>query len=115
MQELRTLPGWIKHKREKPLIEFETSDLKVFWNEAIKKTEKNLLESLCIWISKIVYYRKNVLSAVTLFGKTAGIKRFERMVGKAKYAFGERNSTNNEENQKEILKTLYRRNIKTAD
>ena len=50
LQELRTLPGWIKHKREKPLIEFETSDLKVFWNETIKKTEKNLLESLCIWI-----------------------------------------------------------------
>ena len=109
------MPGWIKHKREKPLIEFETSDLKVFWNETIKKTEKNLLESLCIWISKIVYYRRNVLSAVTLFGKTAGIKRFERMVGKAEYAFGERNSTNNEENQKEIKKTLYRRNIKTAD
>ena len=109
------MPGWIKHKREKPLIEFETSDLIVFWNEAIKKTEKNLLESLCIWISKIVYYRRNVLSAVTLFGKTAGIKRFERMVRKAEYTFGERNSTNNEENQKEIKKTLYRRNIKTAD
>ena len=26
----------------KPFIEFETSDLKVFWNETIKKTEVNL-------------------------------------------------------------------------
>ena len=36
--------------RKKPFIEFETSDLKVFWNETIKKTEENLLEALCIGI-----------------------------------------------------------------
>ena len=36
--------------RKKPFIEFETSDLKVFWNKTIKKTEDNLLETLCIGI-----------------------------------------------------------------
>ena len=36
--------------RKKPFLEFETSDLKVFWNEAIKKTEENLLEALCFGI-----------------------------------------------------------------
>ena len=38
------------HIRKKPFIEFETSDLKVFWNKTIKKTEENLLEPLCIGI-----------------------------------------------------------------
>ena len=36
--------------RKKPFLEFETSDLKVFGNETIKKTEENLLEALCIGI-----------------------------------------------------------------
>ena len=38
--------------RKKPFIEFETSDLKVFSNETIKKTEENLLEALCIGFVK---------------------------------------------------------------
>ena len=36
--------------RKKPFIEFESSDLKVFWNETTRKTEENLLEVLCIEI-----------------------------------------------------------------
>ena len=36
--------------RKKPFLEFEASDLKVFWNETIKKTEENLLEALYIGI-----------------------------------------------------------------
>ena len=40
--------------RKKPFIEFETSDLKVFWNETIKKTE-NLLEALCIGICERLF------------------------------------------------------------
>ena len=67
--------------RKKPFIEFETSDLKVFWNETIKKTEENLLEALCIGICEIVYHRRKVLGRVTLFGERAGIRRFERMAG----------------------------------
>ena len=35
---------------KKLFIEFGTSDLKVFWNETIKKTEETLLEALCIEI-----------------------------------------------------------------
>ena len=41
--------------RKKPFIEFETSDLKVFWKETIKKTEENLLEALCIGICKRLF------------------------------------------------------------
>ena len=41
--------------RKKPFIEFETSDLKVFWNEAIKKSEENLLEALCIGICERLF------------------------------------------------------------
>ena len=67
--------------RKKPFIEFETSDLKVFWNETIKKTEENLLEALCIGICEIVYHRRKVLGRVMLFGERAGIRRFERMAG----------------------------------
>ena len=40
---------------KKPFIEFETSDLKVFWNETIKKTEGNLLEALCIRICERLF------------------------------------------------------------
>ena len=36
--------------RKKLFIEFEASDLKVFWNETIRKAEDNLLEALCIVI-----------------------------------------------------------------
>ena len=41
--------------RMKPFIEFEASDLKVFWKETIKKTEENLLEALCIRICEILF------------------------------------------------------------
>ena len=41
--------------RKKPFIEFETSDLKVFWNKTIKKTEENLLEALCIGICERLF------------------------------------------------------------
>ena len=41
--------------RKKLFIEFETIDLKVFWNEAIKKTEENLLEGLCIGICERLF------------------------------------------------------------
>ena len=64
----------------------------MFWNDTIKKSEENLLEALSIGdLSNIVYYRRKVLGRVTLFGKTAVIRRFERMVGKGGCAFGERN------------------------
>ena len=39
----------------KPLIEFEKSNLKVFWNKTIKKTEENLLEALCIGICERLF------------------------------------------------------------
>ena len=41
--------------RKKLFIEFEISDLKVFWNETIKETEENLLEALCIGICKSLF------------------------------------------------------------
>ena len=41
--------------QKKPFIEFETSDLKVFWNETIKKTGENLLEVLCIGICERLF------------------------------------------------------------
>ena len=41
--------------RKKPFIEFETSDLKIFWNETIRKTEGNLLEALCIGICERLF------------------------------------------------------------
>ena len=41
--------------QKKPFIEFETSDLKVFWNKTIKKTEENLLEALCIGICERLF------------------------------------------------------------
>ena len=41
--------------RKKPFIEFETSDLKIFWNETIRKTEENLLEALCIGICERLF------------------------------------------------------------
>ena len=37
----------------------------------------------------MIYYRRKVLSGVTLFGKTTRIWRYERMVGKANCVFGE--------------------------
>ena len=40
---------------KKPFIEFETSNLKIFWNETIKKTEENLLEALCIRICERLF------------------------------------------------------------
>ena len=50
---------------------------------------------------KIVYYRRNALGGVTLFGKAPGIGRFERLVGKSGCAFGEINWTNIKEKEKE--------------
>ena len=50
---LRTFPGKIKHTEE--TVGFETSDTKVFWNETIKKTKKNLLEAVCIGISERLF------------------------------------------------------------
>ena len=41
--------------RKKPFIEFGTSDLKVFWNETIRKTEENFLEALCIGICERLF------------------------------------------------------------
>ena len=41
--------------QKKPFIEFETSNLKVFWNETIKKTEENLSETLCIRICERLF------------------------------------------------------------
>ena len=41
--------------RKKLFIEFETSDLKIFWNETIRKTEENLLEALCIGICERLF------------------------------------------------------------
>ena len=40
---------------------------------------------------KIFYYRRKVLGRVTLFEKAAGIRRFERMIGKACRVFIEGN------------------------
>ena len=40
---------------KKLFIESETSDLKVFWNETIRKTEENLLEALCIRICERLF------------------------------------------------------------
>ena len=50
---------------------------------------------------KVIYYRRKCLGGVTLFGKTAGIRRFESMVGKADCAYGEGNWKNNKEEEKE--------------
>ena len=36
--------------RKKPFIEFEIDELKVFWQETIVNTEKDLPEALCIGI-----------------------------------------------------------------
>ena len=47
--------------RKKPFIEFERSDLKVFWNKTIKNTEENLLESLCIGICERLFTVKEKL------------------------------------------------------
>ena len=41
--------------QKKRFIEFETNDLKVFWNETIKKTEENLLEALCIGVCERLF------------------------------------------------------------
>ena len=41
--------------QKKPFIEFETSDLKVFWNETIKKTDENILKALCIGICERLF------------------------------------------------------------
>ena len=40
---------------KKLFIEFGTSDLKVFWNETIKKIEETLLEALCIEICERLF------------------------------------------------------------
>ena len=48
------MPGRIKHT-EKPFIEFEAGDLKIFWHETIKKTKENLLETLCIEICERLF------------------------------------------------------------
>lgn len=65
--------------RKKPFILLQTGDLKVFWSEIIKKTQENLLEALCI---QIVYYQRKDIGKVLLHEKTAGIRRFERRIGK---------------------------------
>ena len=36
--------------RKKPFTEFESDDLKVFWQETLAKTERDLLEALCVEI-----------------------------------------------------------------
>ena len=41
--------------RKKPFIEFQTTNLKICWNETIKKTEENLLEALCIGICERLF------------------------------------------------------------
>ena len=41
--------------RKKPFIEFESDELKVFWNETIVNTEKDLLEALCVGISERIF------------------------------------------------------------
>ena len=41
--------------RKKPFIEFETSDVKVFWNETIKKAEESLLVGLCTEICERLF------------------------------------------------------------
>ena len=41
--------------RKKPFIEFKTSDLKVFWNETIKRSEENLLEALCTGVCERLF------------------------------------------------------------
>ena len=64
----------------KPFIEFETSHLKVFWNETIKKIEENLLEALCIgFCERLFTIEEKFWAELTLFGERAGIRRFERM------------------------------------
>ena len=45
----------IKHTEETVIIEFETSDLKVFWKETIKKAEENPLEALCIGLCERLF------------------------------------------------------------
>ena len=40
--------------QKKSFIEFETSDLKVFWNETIK-TDENLLKALCVEICERLF------------------------------------------------------------
>ena len=89
------MPGRIKFIEE-TVYRIWDKWFKVFWNDTIKKSEENLLEALWdLW--NIVYYRRKVLGRVTLFGKTAVIRRFERMVGKGGCAFEERNWTSNME------------------
>ena len=41
--------------RKKPFIEFESDDLKVFWQEALAKTERDLLEALCVGICERMF------------------------------------------------------------
>ena len=56
--------------RKKPFIEFETSDLKVFWNDTIKRSEDNLLEALCIGICERLFtIKERVLAELRYFEK----------------------------------------------
>ena len=41
--------------RKKPFIEFESVDLKVFWQETLAKTERDLLEVLCVGICERMF------------------------------------------------------------
>ena len=41
--------------RKKPFIEFESDDLKVFWQETLAKTERDLLEALCVGICERMF------------------------------------------------------------
>ena len=41
--------------RKKPFTEFESDDLKVFWQETLAKTERDLLEALCVGICERMF------------------------------------------------------------
>ena len=41
--------------KNKPFLEFESDDLRVFWKETIVNTEKDLLEALCVGICERMF------------------------------------------------------------
>ena len=95
------MPGWIKHTEETVYRIWDKWFESILERDNQESRGESFKSSLHWNLWKIVYYQTKVLGGVMLFGKAAGIRRFERMVGKANFVFGEGNWKNNMEKERE--------------
>ena len=94
---VRNLPGRIKHTKE-TIYRICDKRFKSILERDNQENKRESFRSSMHWdFLKIVYYWRKVLGRVTLFEKVAGIRRFERMIGKACCAFREGKWRNNKE------------------